>query len=157
MSLEMGMGKVVLTAGAFDLLHPGHIRLLEAAKRLGGSGSKLVVVLARDETIRERKGREPIFDERSRKYMVSMLKPVDEVILGSRPFSFEKIVKRVKPDIVVFGYDQSDLMEGFKRFCEERGLRIKIVKAKRYEVKGLDSSSNVIKRVLEVSGRRARA
>jgi len=146
----MAKRKVVLVAGAFDLLHPGHLRMLEEAKRRGGPGAKLVVVLARDETIKKRKRREPVFDERLRKYMVSMLKPVDEVILGSKPFSFEKVIRRVKPDIVVFGYDQSHLMEEFKKFCREKEVKVKIVKARRYKVRGLNSSSNVIRRVLEL-------
>ena len=101
-STEM-VGKIVLTTGAFDMLHPGHIRLLEEAKKLAGSDGKLVVLIARDETVRRNKGRDPIFDEESRRYMVSMLKPVDEVILGYTPPSFEKVIERVKPDIVVFG------------------------------------------------------
>lgn len=142
--------KTVLTSGAFDLLHPGHLKMLEEAKRKGGPGARLVVVLARDETVRRNKGRDPVFNERLRKYMVSMLKPVDEVILGSKPFSFEKIIRRVKPDVVVFGYDQVELMEKFKKFCKEKNIDVKIVKARRYRVRELDSSSNVIKRVLEV-------
>ncbi len=146
----MARGKVVLTAGAFDILHPGHFRLLEKAKEIGGRNSKLVVVVARDETVRRNKGREPIFDEKLRRYMVSMIKPVDEVILGYRPFSFEKVIKRVKPDIVVFGYDQERLMEEFRRFCREKGIDVKIVKLRRYRFSGPDSSSNVIERVLRV-------
>jgi len=143
--------KIVLTSGAFDLLHPGHLKMSEEAKRRGGPGARLVVVLARDETVRRNKGREPIFNEKLRKYMVSMLKPVDEVILGSKPFSFEKIIRKVKPDIVIFGYDQVELMERFKKFCKEKNVHVKVVKARRYRVKELDSSSNVIKRVLEVA------
>ncbi len=153
----MARRKVVLTAGAFDILHPGHFKLLEKAKEVGGRGSKLVVVVARDETVRRNKGREPVFEEKLRKYMVSMIKPVDEVILGYRPFSFEKVIKRVKPDIVVFGYDQERLMESFKKFCEEKGVIVKIVRLRDYRFSGPDSSSNVIERVLEVVKRRRRS
>ena len=52
--------KTVLTSGAFDLIHYGHIRLLEEAKRLGGPDAKLVVIVARDETIRRLKGQSPV-------------------------------------------------------------------------------------------------
>jgi len=55
--------KTVLTSGAFDLIHYGHIRLLEEAKRLGGSGARLVVIVARDETIRKLKGHPPVIPE----------------------------------------------------------------------------------------------
>ena len=47
----------ILAAGCFDLLHYGHLRYLEEAKRLGGDGAFLVVVVARDSTIIKRKGR----------------------------------------------------------------------------------------------------
>jgi len=49
-------GKVVLTTGAFDMLHPGHVKLLEEAKKLAGSDGKLVVLIARDETVRRNGG-----------------------------------------------------------------------------------------------------
>lgn len=146
--------KTVLTSGAFDVIHPGHLKMLEEAKRRGGQGARLVVVLARDETIRESKGREPIFDEKARHYLVSMLKPVDEVILGYRPFSFEKIIKKVKPDIVVFGYDQHELMEEFKKFCREKGLKIRVYRARHYKIGRLNSTSDVIERVREILGER---
>ena len=123
-------GKIVLTTGAFDMLHPGHVKLLEEAKKLAGSDGKLVVLIARDETVRRNKGRDPIFDEESRKYMVSMLKPVDEVILGYTPPSFEKVIERVKPDMVVFGYDQERFRKEFERFCKERGIDVDIVVAR---------------------------
>ena len=145
----MRKGKIVLTSGAFELIHPGHVKLFEEAKKLGGEGSKLVVVLARDETIRKRKGREPILDEDTRKYLISMLKPVDEVILGYNPPSFEKIIEEVKPDIVVFGYDQDDIMKQFKHVAEKRGWRIEIVKARKY-FSGCCSTSEIAKRILKI-------
>ena len=142
----------MLVAGAFDLIHPGHIKMLEEAKKLGGKDSRLVVVIARDETVKMNKGRDPIFDEAMRRYMVSMLKPVDEAILGYKPPSFEKVIEKVKPDIVVFGYDQEELMEKFKRFCEEKGVRVEIRKAERYSLGRLNSSSDILKRILDMLG-----
>ncbi len=49
--------KIVLASGVFDLLHLGHVRFLEAAKSTGGRGAKLVVVVARDDTVEKKKGR----------------------------------------------------------------------------------------------------
>lgn len=143
-------GKVVLTTGAFDMLHPGHVKLLEEAKKLAGSDGKLVVLIARDETVRRNKGRDPIFDEESRRYMVSMLKPVDEVILGYTPPSFEKVIERVKPDIVVFGYDQEKFRKEFERFCRERGIDVDIVVARKYSLGRLNSSTEIIERILKL-------
>ena len=143
-------GKVVLTTGAFDMLHPGHVKLLEEAKKLAGPDGKLVVLIARDETVKRNKGRDPIFDEESRRYMVSMLKPVDEVILGYTPPSFEKVIERVKPDIVVFGYDQEKFRKEFERFCKERGVNVDIVVARKYSLGRLNSSTEIIERILKL-------
>ena len=143
-------GKIVLTTGAFDMLHPGHVRLLEEAKKLAGSDGKLVVLIARDETVRRNKGRDPIFDEEARRYMVSMLKPVDEAILGYMPFSFEKVIERVKPDVVVFGYDQERFRKEFEKFCKEKGIDVDIVVAKKYSIGKLNSSTEIIERILKI-------
>ncbi len=139
-----------MTSGAFEIIHPGHIKLLEEAKKLGGEGSKLVVVIARDETIRKRKGREPILSEGVRRYLVSMLKPVDEAVLGYNPPSFEKVIEEIKPDIIVFGYDQDELMKRFKEFAEKRGLKIEIVKAKKYFSSDYCSTSEIAERIMRI-------
>ena len=149
------MGKKVLASGAFELIHPGHLRFLEEAKKLGGEGSKLIVVVARDETIRRRKGRDPILGEESRRYIVSMLKPVDEAILGFTPLSFEKIIEIVKPDLVVFGYDQSDLMESFLKFIKDRGLKIGVARVGKYSSSEPCSTSELIDRAMRILKPRA--
>jgi len=145
--------RTVLTTGAFDIIHPGHVRLLEKAKALGGKGSQLVVVLATDETVRRNKKREPVFGERARMKLVASLKPVDEVLVGFRPFSFGKVLKHVRPDIVVFGHDQQELRKQFLRFCRERGLSIRTVTFPMFRMAGLNSSTDVVKRVLRVAAR----
>ncbi len=152
--LAMRKGKIVMTTGAFEILHPGHVKLFEEAKKLGGENSKLVVVIARDETIRRRKGREPILSEEARKYLVSMLKPVDEVVLGYTPPSFEKVIDEVKPDIVVFGYDQDELMNQFKEFAEKRGLKLQIVKARKYFSSDHSSTTEIVERIMQIFSKR---
>lgn len=141
---------IVLTSGAFDIIHPGHIKMLWEAKKLGGGNSKLVVVLARDNTIIKRKNRKPLFDERSRFFILSNLKPVDEVILGYKKFSFEKIIKKIQPDIVVFGYDQGKIMEEFKKFVKEHNLNIKIYKARRYKFGNINSTTDIIEKLKDM-------
>ncbi|MCS7135678.1 MAG: adenylyltransferase/cytidyltransferase family protein [Nitrososphaerota archaeon] len=139
--------KTVLASGAFDILHPGHVKFLEEAKRAGGKSSKLIVIVARNKTIKENKGRDAIFSEKARLSMVQALKPVDKAVLGHRPFSFEKVVKKYKPDIVVFGYDQNWLMERFKELCRRKGWNIKVKVLKKYNLGSLNSSSDVIKKI----------
>ncbi|MFH0737074.1 MAG: adenylyltransferase/cytidyltransferase family protein [Candidatus Micrarchaeota archaeon] len=94
--------KVVLTGGVFDVLHIGHIiTLLEAKKH----GDVLIVAIARDEHIKK-KGREPVHHIDYRKLMVETLKPVDMAIAGFE--DPKKMLELVKPDVIVYGYDQKE-------------------------------------------------
>jgi FAD synthetase len=121
--------RTVVTSGVFDLIHPGHIFLLRFAKKLAGRDGRLIVVIARDETVYRRKGRKPILSEKDRLRVVGSIRYVDKAVLGFRPLSYEKIIKKYKPDIVVFGYDQGEIMKGFREEAERRRWRVKIVKA----------------------------
>jgi len=71
--------KIVYTYGVFDILHPGHISLLERAKALG---DYLIVGIVCDEAVRERKGKgRPIQNQYDRARIVGALKCVDEVVI----------------------------------------------------------------------------
>ncbi|MEM4311612.1 MAG: adenylyltransferase/cytidyltransferase family protein [Nitrososphaerales archaeon] len=94
--------KVILAGGVFDIIHPGHIYTLNHAKNLGDI---LIVSVARDSTVRKMKGREPLHNEKERLKLVSSLKMVDLALLGSEKDIFETVIK-VKPDVIVLGYDQ---------------------------------------------------
>lgn len=144
------MSKKVLTSGVFDLIHPGHIIFLEKAKEIGGKKSKLIVVIARDSTVLKFKGSKPIFNERIRKRIVSSLKPVDITILGFKDFSIEKIINKIKPDIVVFGYDQIKIMKEFKKICKERNWNIKIVKLRKFKSGQINSSSQIVEKIIKL-------
>jgi FAD synthetase len=97
--------RVVMTGGVFDILHMGHILTLTEAKK---HGDVLVVVLARDDMI-SRKGRKLIHSQDYRAKMVEALKPVDIVVLGSD--NPEDLVKRIKPDVIIYGYDQQEFLK----------------------------------------------
>ncbi len=101
----------ILAAGCFDLLHYGHLRYLEEAKKLGGKRAELIVVVARDSTILKRKGRLPVMKEEHRRILVEALKPVDSAILGGADMDTARVIRDVKPDIIALGYDQEDLAE----------------------------------------------
>jgi FAD synthetase len=83
----------------------GHILTLTEAKK---HGDVLVVVLARDDMI-SRKGRKLIHSQDYRAKMVEALKPVDIVVLGSD--NPEDLVKRIKPDVIIYGYDQQEFLK----------------------------------------------
>jgi rfaE bifunctional protein nucleotidyltransferase chain/domain len=72
----------VLTNGVFDLLHPGHVSYLEAARRLAGAKGRLFVALNSDASVRKLKGpRRPVMDEASRAYSLGQLRSVDGIVI----------------------------------------------------------------------------
>lgn len=141
--------KTVLAAGVFDLLHYGHLRFLEEAKKAGGRGARLIVVVARDKTVEERKGAKPVLPEEQRRILVEALKPVDEAVLGFEDFNIHEVLKIIRPDVVAVGYDQDDIYEEVKRLIDEEGFRAQLVRIGRFGDKGLGSSSDIKRRVIE--------
>jgi rfaE bifunctional protein nucleotidyltransferase chain/domain len=92
--------KVVFTNGCFDLIHGGHIELLNFAKRLGG---KLVVGLNSDRSVRQLKGNgRPINCEEDRRKVLESIKAVDEVVVFD-DVSTRDILSKIEPDVVVKG------------------------------------------------------
>jgi D-sedoheptulose 7-phosphate isomerase len=96
------METVVFTNGCFDLLHPGHIDLLKRAKSLG---TRLVVGINSDESVRKIKGPDrPFTNERERAEILSAISVVDEVIVFDEQTP-ERLIKEIKPDVLVKGGD----------------------------------------------------
>lgn len=141
--------KVVLASGVFDLLHLGHVRFLEEAKKVGGKNSQLIVIIARDITVKEKKGRKPVMSENQRRALVESLKVVDEALLGFEDFDIGDVIERVKPDIIALGYDQIELENGTKMYVEKNKLTIKVVRIGKFEEDELDSSSKIKKKIIQ--------
>ena len=139
--------KVVLASGTFDLLHFGHVRFLEEAKRAGGEGARLVVVVARDSTVMERKGERPVMSEDQRRALVEALRVVDEAILGFEGFSIWKVIERIKPDVIAVGHDQEGIEREVRRAVVESGLDIKVVRVGRFGKEELNSSSKIKRKI----------
>jgi D-glycero-beta-D-manno-heptose 1-phosphate adenylyltransferase len=94
--------RVVFTNGCFDLLHPGHTRLLEQARELG---DVLIVALNSDRSVRENKGDDrPIIPEAERAEVAAALAAVDYVVLFDEATPRE-IIACVRPDVLVKGGD----------------------------------------------------
>lgn len=94
--------KVVFTNGCFDILHRGHVELLEKAKSLGDF---LIVALNSDSSMKKIKGeKRPILNENDRAYILASLKCVDAVCLFDEETPAE-IIDKLKPDILVKGGD----------------------------------------------------
>lgn len=96
--------RVVFTNGCFDLLHPGHIQLLERASRLG---DVLIVGINSDRSVRTLKGqRRPIINQRDRALLVAALESVDYVTIFNEPTP-ELLIDRLRPQVLVKGADWS--------------------------------------------------
>ncbi len=92
-------GRVVLTNGVFDLLHPGHTSYLQKARKLAGKDGMLIVALNSDKSVRELKGPlRPILDEKSRAFNLAQLGSVDGVVIFRRK-RLDREILRLKPDI----------------------------------------------------------
>jgi len=139
--------KTVLATGVFDLLHLGHLRFLEESKKTGGPHSKLVVVVARDKTVRRRKGRGPIVPEDQRRELVAALRVVDRAILGREEIDLLGILKEVNPDIVCVGYDQDEIRAAVTRLVRREGLPVRVVRIRRFGPIGFNSSSKLKSRI----------
>lgn len=139
----------VLAAGVFDLLHYGHIRYLEEAKKLGGQDAELIVIVARDETVRRLKGSDPIIPEDQRRAVIEALKVVDEALLGFEDLDLDRVIQQVKPDIVAVGHDQDAIRRQVEKIKKGRQLDFKIVTVGRFGEKDLDSTSKIKRRIVE--------
>ena len=123
------MKRKVLLAGTFDILHIGHIKLFEwAKKRFGG---ELVVIVARDENVKKIKGKKPVFSEKERKKMLEAIRFIDKVVLGDKKDFFKPILKEM-PEIVVLGYDQWVEKKELEKKLKSLGIRAKVVKAPKF-------------------------
>ncbi len=122
--------KTVLAFGSFDIIHPGHLDYLSKAKRLG---DRLVVIVARDGSIRRFKGRDPLFSEKDRLSMIGSLRMVDRAILGNKisdKNGIYRILKKIRPDVIALGYDQRVDMKELVRRLRLYGLDPRIVRIK---------------------------
>ena len=116
--------RVVLAGGVFDIIHPGHLHTLQAAKALG---NVLVVVIATDKTAQKMKSRVPLHNMELRQDLVSSLSMVDYAILGHEGDIF-KTVALVKPDIIALGYDQVHQEKFITDGCKKINVTVSIAR-----------------------------
>ena len=121
--------KKVIAFGTFDRFHAGHESYLRQAKFLGSS---LIVVIARDQTVKRIKGRLPNDNEKERKAAVKAHGAADKVILGELSDKYA-VIRKHKPDIIALGYDQFAFTYRLKKFLIDRGLNSKIIRMKPYK------------------------
>ena len=146
---KTGNRKVVLASGVFDLLHLGHVKFLEEAKQAGGENAELIVVIARDSTVEQTKGRKPIMPEDQRRALVESLKVVDIAVLGFESLDIAEVVAKIKPDIIALGYDQEKMVQDVEAYLKTHNLPVKIVRIGKFGEDALDSSSKIRQKIVE--------
>lgn len=126
----------VLVSGTFDGLHPGHEDLFRQARALG---DRVVVVVARDETVGAVKGRPPKRKEAERLQTVQTQPFVDQAILGN-PGDKLAVVEEISPDVILLGYDQEAFTDGLEARLRARGIQSRIVRAQAFHPERYKSS-----------------
>ena len=111
--------KLVMCAGTFDIIHPGHLYFLSEAKKFG---DKLIVVVARDDTSERMKGKKPVHNEKIRLEQVRGLEIVNQAVLGKTGSIFN-IVEEIKPNIICLGYDQKVLKQDLEDELKKRNIK----------------------------------
>jgi rfaE bifunctional protein nucleotidyltransferase chain/domain len=131
--------RVVFTNGVFDLLHPGHVRYLQAAR---AEGDVLIVAVNADSSVRANKGpTRPIVPEAERAEVLAALACVDAVVIFAEDTPAE-IIRRIQPDVLVKGADwAADRIVG-RDTVEARGGKVV-----RVPVEQGWSTSSIIERV----------
>jgi rfaE bifunctional protein nucleotidyltransferase chain/domain len=134
---------VVFTNGVFDLLHAGHVRYLCAARR---AGDLLVVGVNSDASVRRLKGpRRPVVPQAERAEVLSALSPVDYVTIFGEDTP-ERLIRAVRPDVLVKGADWARGAIVGGDFVESRGgkvLRVRLARGR--------STTNIVGRVLKLN------
>ena len=141
--------RIVLASGVFDLLHLGHVRFLEDAKKTGGTNSKLVVIIAKDSTTEKLKGKKPIMSEEQRCALVESLKVVDEAILGYEGLDIGEVIEKIKPDIIALGYDQIEMENEVKEYISKHKLPVSVVRVGKFGENILDSSTKIKQKIID--------
>jgi FAD synthetase len=133
-----------LNGGVFDILHPGHAFILKEAK---SHADILVVIVARDSTVKKRK-KIPIVPEEQRREMVGGLKPVDVSVLGYEGDTL-RIVEEIKPDVIALGPDQHHDEQRIKMEMAKRGINLEVIRIKEYKECELNSTKAILQRIIE--------
>lgn len=141
------MKKRVLVAGTFDLIHAGHIFLINEAAKLGD----VYVVVATDKNRELFSGERPIMPQEQRLEIIKNLKNVKNARLGRSDNDTLKTVEEINPDIILLGPDQKYSIEILKKGLREKDLNhIEVRRLEVYYDKyELHSSSLIKQKILE--------
>ncbi|HJM83147.1 MAG TPA: D-glycero-beta-D-manno-heptose 1-phosphate adenylyltransferase [Nitrospinota bacterium] len=124
-SMRAQKKRIVFTNGCFDLLHAGHVSLLNKARAFG---AVLIVGLNTDQSIRRLKGdKRPLINESDRVEVLSALDCVDSIVLFGENTPL-KLIKEIKPDVIVKGADYKIAQVIGRAEIEKAGGRVELIK-----------------------------
>jgi FAD synthetase len=141
------MKKKVMIAGTFDILHPGHIFLINQAAKLG----EVYVIVATDKNREKYSGSPPVVPEQQRLEVVKNIKKVKDARLGRKDNNTLKTVEEINPDIILLGPDQKYKISELKKGLKSQGLnhidvrRLDIY----YDKFELNSSSKIKEKIIK--------
>ena len=143
------IAKKVLIAGTFDLVHPGHIYLINEAAKLGD----VYVIVATDKNRELYSGEAPIVPEDQRLTVMKSIKNVKDAKLGRHDNDTLKTVEEIQPDIVLLGPNQKYSSRTLKKGLKEIGFNdIEVRRLETYYEKfELHSSSLIKQKIIEKS------
>ena len=125
----------VLIFGTFDIIHPGHLNFFNQARKHG----KLTIIISRDKTVKAVKGRFPLNNETKRLANLKSINITENILLGNITNKYA-IIKKLKPDVICIGYDQTSFTDKLKQKIKEFNLTTKIIRLKPYKEKKYKSS-----------------
>ena len=105
----------IITFGTFDLLHIGHINILEKSRKLG---DRLIVGVSTDKFSYQKKQRYPVYSELERTKIIESLKFVDTVFFEESLEQKRDYIIKYKADILVMGMDWKDKFDEFNDICQ---------------------------------------
>jgi len=113
--------KTVLIFGVFDMLHPGHKYLINEALKLGGI---LHICLATDEYVKTYKNKKPLNNYLERQNKIKIDFPNVVIHQGDTEIGQWSIFKQITPNVVIFGYDQLELMNAVKDYYTNKLITV---------------------------------
>lgn len=105
----------ILTFGTFDVLHIGHVSILERARALG---DRLIVGVSSDALNLSKKGRRPVYPQDDRLKLIGALRCVDEVFVEESLALKGEYLRRHRADVLVMGDDWQGRFDEFRSICE---------------------------------------
>jgi len=136
------IAKKILIAGTFDILHPGHIFLINEAAKLGD----VYVIVATDKNREKFAGKPPIIPEEQRLEVIKSIKNVKVAKLGRQDNDTIQTVAEINPDLILLGPDQKFDIELLEKGLNDKGLKnIEVKRLETYYKKYELHSSSLIK------------